>query len=136
MAAAMARKLLSLLFLSSSSSSFLRRVPSSPALVELLRPAVSSFRLGGAAQGIVGSSKPCDLISFHRWMCHSEEEANKKIYNASCQRYFGFGCEIDEDTSNKLEGLPGVLFVLPDSYVDPEYKDYGDAGLYPGFAAI
>jgi hypothetical protein len=22
-------------------------------------------------------------------------------------------------------GLPGVLFVLPDSYVDPEYKDYG-----------
>lgn len=25
-------------------------------------------------------------------------------------------------------GLPGVLFVLPDSYVDPEYKDYG--GMY------
>ena len=24
-----------------------------------------------------------------------------------------------------FEGLPGVLFVLPDSYVDPEYKDYG-----------
>ncbi|KAJ1398951.1 multiple organellar RNA editing factor 2, chloroplastic [Sesbania bispinosa] len=55
----------------------------------------------------------------------SEEEAKKKIYNVSCDRYFGFGCEIDEETSNKLEGLPGVLFVLPDSYVDPEYKDYG-----------
>ncbi|GKV19097.1 hypothetical protein SLEP1_g29394 [Rubroshorea leprosula] len=55
----------------------------------------------------------------------SEEEAVKKIYNVSCERYFGFGCEIDEETSNKLEGLPGVLFVLPDSYVDPEYKDYG-----------
>ncbi|KAK1289377.1 hypothetical protein QJS10_CPB18g01952 [Acorus calamus] len=55
----------------------------------------------------------------------SEEEAKKKIYNVSCERYFGFGCEIDEETSNKLEGLPGVLFVLPDSYVDPEYKDYG-----------
>uniref|UniRef100_A0A1D1YKW4 DAG protein, chloroplastic n=1 Tax=Anthurium amnicola TaxID=1678845 RepID=A0A1D1YKW4_9ARAE len=54
-----------------------------------------------------------------------EEEATKKIYNVSCERYFGFGCEIDEETSNKLEGLPGVLFVLPDSYVDPEYKDYG-----------
>ena len=27
-----------------------------------------------------------------------------------------------------LVGLPGVLFVLPDSYVDPEYKDYG--GMY------
>ncbi|KAJ4776869.1 multiple organellar RNA editing factor [Rhynchospora pubera] len=55
----------------------------------------------------------------------SEEEAKKKIYNVSCERYFGFGCEIDRDTSNKLEGLPGVLFVLPDAYVDPEYKDYG-----------
>ncbi|XP_010262413.1 PREDICTED: multiple organellar RNA editing factor 2, chloroplastic [Nelumbo nucifera] len=55
----------------------------------------------------------------------SEEEAKKKIYNVSCDRYFGFGCEIDEETSNKLEGLPGVLFVLPDSYVDAENKDYG-----------
>ncbi|KAL5213098.1 hypothetical protein ABZP36_023945 [Zizania latifolia] len=55
----------------------------------------------------------------------SVEEATKKIYNVSCERYFGFGCEIDEETSNKLEGLPGVLFVLPDSYVDPDYKDYG-----------
>ncbi|KAK2968293.1 hypothetical protein RJ639_000037 [Escallonia herrerae] len=55
----------------------------------------------------------------------SEDEAKKKIYNVSCERYFGFGCEIDEETSNKLEGLPGVLFVLPDSYVDAEYKDYG-----------
>ncbi|KAF5185366.1 Multiple organellar rna editing factor 5 protein [Thalictrum thalictroides] len=59
----------------------------------------------------------------------SEEEAKKKIYNVSCERYFGFGCEIDEETSNKLEGLPGVLFVLPDSYVDAENKDYG-AELY------
>ncbi|CAL9217132.1 unnamed protein product [Arabidopsis halleri] len=55
----------------------------------------------------------------------SEEEAKKKIYNVSCERYFGFGCEIDEETSNKFEGLPGVLFVLPDSYVDQENKDYG-----------
>ncbi|KAJ6795328.1 Uncharacterized protein M6B38_226310 [Iris pallida] len=59
----------------------------------------------------------------------SEEEAKKKIYNVSCERYFGFGCEIDEETSNKLEGLPGVLFVLSDSYVDAENKDYG-AELY------
>ncbi|KAI3884582.1 hypothetical protein MKX03_028464 [Papaver bracteatum] len=56
----------------------------------------------------------------------SEEEAKRKIYNVSCERYFGFGCEIDEETSNKLEGLPGVLFVLPDSYVDAENKDYGE----------
>jgi hypothetical protein len=37
--------------------------------------------------------------------CCSEEEATKKIYNVSCERYFGFGCQIDEETSNKLEGL-------------------------------
>ncbi|KAL4190478.1 hypothetical protein AMTRI_Chr07g25000 [Amborella trichopoda] len=55
----------------------------------------------------------------------SEEEAKKKIYNVSCERYFGFGCELDEETANKLEGIPGVLFVLPDSYVDVENKDYG-----------
>ncbi|CAO2203577.1 unnamed protein product [Urochloa humidicola] len=54
-----------------------------------------------------------------------KKEAKRKIYNVSCERYFGFGCEINEETSNKLEGLPGVLFVLPDSYVDTEYKDYG-----------
>ncbi|XWS13889.1 hypothetical protein CRYUN_Cryun36dG0077500 [Craigia yunnanensis] len=36
----------------------------------------------------------------------SEEEAKKKIYNVSCERYFGFGCEIDEETSNKLEESP------------------------------
>uniref|UniRef100_A0A5B7BTF1 MORF/ORRM1/DAG-like MORF domain-containing protein n=1 Tax=Davidia involucrata TaxID=16924 RepID=A0A5B7BTF1_DAVIN len=55
----------------------------------------------------------------------SEEEAKKKIYNVSWERHFIFGCEIDEDTSRKLEGLPGVRFVLPDSYLDPENKDYG-----------
>uniref|UniRef100_M8BIF9 MORF/ORRM1/DAG-like MORF domain-containing protein n=1 Tax=Aegilops tauschii TaxID=37682 RepID=M8BIF9_AEGTA len=65
----------------------------------------------------------------------SEEEAKRKIYNVSCERYFGFGCEIDEETSNKLEGIPGVLFVLPDSYVDPEHKDYGGY-LFPKYYKI
>ncbi|CAM8930362.1 unnamed protein product [Rhodiola kirilowii] len=65
-------------------------------------------------------------------MLFSEEEAKKKIYNVSCERYFGFGCEIDEETSNKLEGIPGVLFVLPDSYVDAENKDYGAELFYNG----
>lgn len=41
---------------------------------------------------------------FTNCVAHSEEEAKKKIYNVSCERYFGFGCEIDEETSNKLEG--------------------------------
>ncbi|XP_028752455.1 multiple organellar RNA editing factor 2, chloroplastic-like [Neltuma alba] len=55
----------------------------------------------------------------------SEAEANKRIYNVSCESYFGFGGDIDEETSNKLEGLPDVLFVLPDSYIDPENEDDG-----------
>ena len=36
--------------------------------------------------------------------CVSEEEAKKKIYNVAFGRYYGFGCEIDEETSNKLDG--------------------------------
>ncbi|GFP80111.1 pectinesterase 2 [Phtheirospermum japonicum] len=36
------------------------------------------------------------------------EEANRKIYNVSCERYFGFGCVIDEETSNKIEGFMGI----------------------------
>lgn len=36
-------------------------------------------------------------------MANSEEEAKKKIYNVSCERYFGFGCEINEETANQLE---------------------------------
>ncbi|WZZ39848.1 multiple organellar RNA editing factor 6, mitochondrial-like [Brassica napus] len=55
----------------------------------------------------------------------SKEEAKRNIYNVSCEKYFAFGCEIDEETSNRLKGIPGVRYVLPDSYVDPEYKDYG-----------
>ncbi|MQL79736.1 hypothetical protein Taro_012185 [Colocasia esculenta] len=57
----------------------------------------------------------------------SEEEAKKMIYSVCCDRYFGFGCEIDEKTSKKLGGHPGVILVLPDSYVDPEFKDYGES---------
>ncbi|XP_074321812.1 multiple organellar RNA editing factor 2, chloroplastic-like isoform X2 [Silene latifolia] len=53
------------------------------------------------------------------------EEAIKKIYKVSCEGYFGFGCEVDEETAKKMEGLPGVFCVLPDSYADPEYNDYG-----------
>ena len=49
--------------------------------------------------------------------CCSEEEAKKRIYNVSCERYFGFGCEIDEETSNKLEGdLFGSLFKRKDMH--------------------
>jgi hypothetical protein len=41
------------------------------------------------------------LSFFHLWCC--EEEAETKIYTTLCERHFGFGCDIDEETSNKLE---------------------------------
>ncbi|CAN6249836.1 unnamed protein product [Urochloa humidicola] len=40
----------------------------------------------------------------------SEEEAKKKIYNVSCEDFFGFGCEIDEETSNKVKRAPWCSF--------------------------
>lgn len=47
----------------------------------------------------------CNILNLIVVWFNSEEEAKKKIYNVSCERYFGFGCEIDEETSNKLEGI-------------------------------
>ncbi|KAL5701066.1 Multiple organellar RNA editing factor 3 [Ranunculus cassubicifolius] len=55
----------------------------------------------------------------------SEEEARKKIYSVSTTTYTGFGCLISEEISNKLKSIPGVLWVLPDSYLDVPKKDYG-----------
>lgn len=53
-------------------------------------------------------------------MCISEEESKQKIYNVSCERYFGFGCEIDEETSNKLEGqLSFSLYLVSLSWSVP-----------------
>ncbi|KAL4565243.1 hypothetical protein LXL04_029329 [Taraxacum kok-saghyz] len=55
----------------------------------------------------------------------SEEEAKKKIYSVSTTTYTGFGALISEEISYKVKGLPGVLWVLPDSYLDVPNKDYG-----------
>ncbi|XP_076890443.1 multiple organellar RNA editing factor 3, mitochondrial-like [Bidens hawaiensis] len=55
----------------------------------------------------------------------SEEEAKKKIYSVSTTTYTGFGALISEELSYKIKGLPGVLWVLPDSYLDVPNKDYG-----------
>ncbi|KAG8368809.1 hypothetical protein BUALT_Bualt15G0085300 [Buddleja alternifolia] len=55
----------------------------------------------------------------------SVEEAKKKIYSLSTTTYQGFQVECSEETSEKFKGLPGVVFVLPDSYIDPVNKEYG-----------
>ncbi|KAH6789441.1 plastid developmental protein DAG [Perilla frutescens var. frutescens] len=55
----------------------------------------------------------------------SEEEAKEKIYSVCTTTYTGFGALISEEQSYQVKGLPGVLWVLPDSYLDVPNKDYG-----------
>ncbi|GAB2259253.1 hypothetical protein Droror1_Dr00027393 [Drosera rotundifolia] len=55
----------------------------------------------------------------------SVEEAKKRIYACSTTTYQGFQILVDEETSKKFEDVPGVVFVLPDSYIDPINKEYG-----------
>ncbi|KAH9325218.1 hypothetical protein KI387_005396, partial [Taxus chinensis] len=55
----------------------------------------------------------------------SEEEAKKRIYALSTTTYTGFQAQISEETSEKMKGIPGVVWVLPDSYIDPVNKEYG-----------
>lgn len=55
----------------------------------------------------------------------SMEEAKKNMYALSTTTYTGFQCTVSEETSEKFKGLPGVLWVLPDSYIDVKNKDYG-----------
>ncbi|KAK1311133.1 hypothetical protein QJS10_CPA08g01272 [Acorus calamus] len=55
----------------------------------------------------------------------SVEEAKKSMYACSTTTYEGFQCVMSEEMSRKFEGLPGVVFILPDSYIDPVNKEYG-----------
>ncbi|RWR87934.1 multiple organellar RNA editing factor 3, mitochondrial-like protein [Cinnamomum micranthum f. kanehirae] len=55
----------------------------------------------------------------------SEEEAKKKINSVCTMTYIGFGALISEELSFKVKGLPGVLWVLLDSYLDVPNRDYG-----------
>ncbi|XP_044472935.1 multiple organellar RNA editing factor 9, chloroplastic-like isoform X2 [Mangifera indica] len=52
----------------------------------------------------------------------SMEEAKKNMYAFSTTTYTGFQCTVSEETSEKFKG---VLWVLPDSYIDVKNKDYG-----------
>ncbi|KAH6805083.1 hypothetical protein C2S51_029914 [Perilla frutescens var. frutescens] len=55
----------------------------------------------------------------------SVEEAKKRIYALSTTTYQGFQVECPEETSEKFKSIPEVVFVLPDSYIDPVNKEYG-----------
>ncbi|GER42894.1 plastid developmental protein DAG [Striga asiatica] len=55
----------------------------------------------------------------------SVEEAKKRIYALSTTTYEGFQVKCSEETSHKFNDVQGVVFVLPDSYIDPVNKEYG-----------
>ncbi|KAI4318799.1 hypothetical protein MLD38_032466 [Melastoma candidum] len=55
----------------------------------------------------------------------SIEEAKLRMYACSTTTYQGFQAVMTEEESEQFRGLPGVVFILPDSYIDPQNKQYG-----------
>ncbi|KAL1205276.1 Multiple organellar RNA editing factor 1 [Cardamine amara subsp. amara] len=55
----------------------------------------------------------------------SVEEAKKRMYACSTTTYQGFQAIMTEQESEKFKDIPGVVFILPDSYIDPANKEYG-----------
>ncbi|TYK15747.1 DAG protein [Cucumis melo var. makuwa] len=56
----------------------------------------------------------------------SLEEAKQKMYACSTTTYKGFQAVMTKEESGKFRGsLPGVVFILPDSYIDLVNKEYG-----------
>ncbi|XP_047339139.1 multiple organellar RNA editing factor 8, chloroplastic/mitochondrial-like [Impatiens glandulifera] len=64
----------------------------------------------------------------------SEDEARMKLYSVSTRHYFAFGALVSEELSYKIKELPGVRWVLPDSYLDVRNKDYGGEPVIDGNA--
>ncbi|KAI9397230.1 hypothetical protein POPTR_003G015100v4 [Populus trichocarpa] len=73
---------------------------------------------------------PEEMVATYERICAqglniSIEEAKKKIYACSTTTYQGFQALMSEQESEKFKDVPGVVFVLPDSYIDPVNKEYG-----------
>ncbi|OAY39806.1 multiple organellar RNA editing factor 1, mitochondrial isoform X2 [Manihot esculenta] len=73
---------------------------------------------------------PEEMVATYERICAqglgiSIEEAKKKIYACSTTTYQGFQAVMTEEESEKFKDIPGVVFVLPDSYIDPQNKEYG-----------
>lgn len=64
----------------------------------------------------------------------SYDEARMKIYSVSTRCYYAFGALVPEEDSYKIKELPGVRWVLPDSYLDVKNKDYGGEPFIDGKA--
>ncbi|GMY23584.1 organelle RRM domain-containing protein 1, chloroplastic-like isoform X6 [Fagus crenata] len=57
----------------------------------------------------------------------SEKDAQICIYDASWDTLFGFCCDIDEETSRELAGVPGVFSVRTDPDYSSVKKDYSSS---------
>lgn len=73
---------------------------------------------------------PEEMVATYERICAeglgiSIEEAKRKIYACSTTTYQGFQVLMTEEESEKFKDIPGVVFVLPDSYIDPQNKEYG-----------
>ncbi|XP_048527810.1 multiple organellar RNA editing factor 8, chloroplastic/mitochondrial-like [Triticum urartu] len=55
----------------------------------------------------------------------SEDEARMKIYSVSTRHYFAFGALVSEEITQKLNELPNVRWILPDSYPDVKKRRSG-----------
>ncbi|XP_071691908.1 multiple organellar RNA editing factor 8, chloroplastic/mitochondrial-like isoform X2 [Rutidosis leptorrhynchoides] len=64
----------------------------------------------------------------------SYDEARMKIYSVSTRCYYAFGALVSEEDSYRLKEIPGVRWVLPDSYLDVGNKDYGGEPFIDGKA--
>ncbi|XP_058078274.1 multiple organellar RNA editing factor 7, mitochondrial-like [Magnolia sinica] len=64
----------------------------------------------------------------------SKEEAKRSMYSVSTKYYYAFGCKVSQELSYKIKSLPNVRWVLPDSYLHGEDKDYGGEPFVDGKA--
>ncbi|XP_022857879.1 multiple organellar RNA editing factor 7, mitochondrial isoform X1 [Olea europaea var. sylvestris] len=64
----------------------------------------------------------------------SEEAAKKSIYSVSTKYYYAFSCKVPENLTHKIKSLPGVKWILPDSYLYPDEDGYGGEPLVDGEA--
>ncbi|XP_050384834.1 organelle RRM domain-containing protein 1, chloroplastic isoform X2 [Argentina anserina] len=64
------------------------------------------------------------LKPFKQFWASGEKDAQMCVYDASWDTHFGFCCDVDYQTSQKLASLPGVLLVKPDPGFGSLKKDY------------
>ncbi|OMO74812.1 hypothetical protein CCACVL1_16449 [Corchorus capsularis] len=95
-----------------------KKDPINPAMIEF-----PMMKFGTKA--LKHATNELDIKSTIQTTRENEEEARMKIYSVSTRHYFAFGALVSEELSYKIKDLPGVRWVLPDSYLDVKNKDYG-----------